>query len=180
MISNLWTPWRFSYVVKAKDMKGCIFCEALAGKNDDESLVLFRGRHNFVILNLYPYCNGHLMIAPNEHIARLSEGKPEQSAEMMEIAKEAEQILEKAYKPQGINMGMNLGRCAGEGIVDNHHLHILPRWEGDTNFMTALNQVRVMPEALPETYKRLRPLFEQIDASRLARRCVNDESRDRD
>jgi ATP adenylyltransferase len=152
----------------AKKKKACLFCEALASRSDEESLVLYRARHNFVMLNRYPYSNGHLMVAPNRHEAKLSDSASEHSAEMMEVVKEAERILDEIYHPEGINIGVNIGRCAGAGVVDHHHIHIVPRWEGDTNFMSVINEVRMIPEDLDATYKRLKPKF---DEKLGARRC---------
>jgi ATP adenylyltransferase len=161
MMNRLWTPWRYPYILMAKENKVCLFCEALASHADEEKLILWRAAHNFVILNRYPYSNGHLMVAPNRHEARLSDSAAAHSAEMMELVKEAERILEEVYTPDGINIGVNVGRCAGAGVVDHHHIHMVPRWEGDTNFMSVFNEVRIIPEALDATYKRLKPKFDE-------------------
>ena len=135
---------------------GCIFCQV----GDD--LVLVRGRLSYAILNLYPYNNGHLMIVPNRHVGTLAATTADERAELMRLTRHAEIALTEAYAPQGINVGMNLGRPAGAGIVDHLHVHLVPRWTGDTNFMSVVGNVRVLPEELGETAKRLRPIFERL------------------
>ena len=139
----------------------CIFCHALAG-GDAGSLMLFRGPACFVILNLYPYNNGHLMVVPNRHVATLAEASAAELCELMALTRRSEIVLNEVYKPQGLNVGINLGRPAGAGIVDHLHVHIVPRWAGDTNFMTVVGDVRVLPEALEDTARRLRPVFEKL------------------
>jgi ATP adenylyltransferase len=134
----------------------CIFCSA------DDELVLVRGRSCFVILNLYPYNNGHLMVVPNRHVGTLRATDVNERAELMRLTRHAEIALTEAYKPQGINVGMNLGRPAGAGILDHLHVHVVPRWTGDTNFMSVVGNVRVLPEELGETATRLRPIFERL------------------
>ena len=134
----------------------CIFCEAQKSPADDEkNFVLHRGAHNFVILNLYPYITGHLMIAPLAHIGEFDSALKEVTDEMMDLAKRCETALREVYHPEGFNLGMNLGRAAGAGIADHIHLHIMPRWAGDTNFMTAVGGTRVLPEDLSTTYQKL-------------------------
>ena len=146
---------------------GCVFCEAVDPSTDParESLVLLRGRVCYVILNLYPYNNGHLMVVLNRHIPNLTATTVEEQAELMRFTRLAEIALGEAYQPQGINIGINLGRPAGAGVVDHLHVHLVPRWNGDTNFMTALGNTRVLPEDLAATKKRLQPLFERLAAS---------------
>ncbi len=139
----------------------CIFCHARASA-DAASLVLVRGRACFVVLNLYPYNNGHMMVVPNRHIATLAEATPGELAEIMQFARHAEIALTEVYSPHGMNLGMNLGRPAGAGVADHFHLHVVPRWTGDTNFMTTVGEVRVLPEAIEETARRLRPVFERL------------------
>ena len=138
---------------------GCIFCE-LGGRN--EELVLFRGRLCFVILNLYPYNNGHLMVVPNRHVASLSVTTAAEQTDLMRLTRHAEMALTEAYSPQGINIGINLGRPAGAGVLDHLHVHLVPRWNGDTNFMTAIGNTRVLPEDLRSTAAKLRPIFERL------------------
>ena len=143
---------------------GCIFCDATSPHPDPtrEALVLVRGRVSYVILNLYPYNNGHLMVAPNRHIGSLAAATPDELHEMMRFTRDAEVALTEAYKPQGINAGLNLGRAAGAGIIDHIHMHLVPRWTGDTNFMSVVGNTRVLPEDLGETARRLRPIFERL------------------
>lgn len=160
-MENLWTPWRYKYIVSDKS-GGCIFCEALRKEEDDKSLVLHRGKFNLVMLNRYPYSNGHIMIAPNEHIASPELSGPETLGEMSKLMQNCLEALRENYKPNGFNIGMNLGRTAGAGISDHYHLHIVPRWEGDTNFMTVLNDVRLIPQDLNDVYSQLKPLVSRI------------------
>jgi len=134
----------------------CIFCEAEKNPDDDEkNLVLHRAAHNFVILNLYPYISGHLMIAPNAHLAEFDLAPKETTDEMMDLAKRCQAALRQVYRPHGFNIGMNLGRAAGAGVADHFHMHIMPRWNGDTNFMSTVGGTRVLSEDLPTTYRKL-------------------------
>jgi len=158
-MSHLWTPWRSTYMTAKKDKSRCIFCAAAEGSADEESLLMYRGEFCFVILNRYPYTTGHLMIAPYQHVSRLLQVTQEVTDEMMRLARLAEQNLEDVYRPDGLNLGMNLGEAAGAGIEQHIHLHVLPRWKGDANFMTTVGAVRIMPEALVETYRKLKPKF---------------------
>ena len=159
-MKRLFSPWRLRYVSSAsRRERGCVFCRAAAGRNDRASLVLARGRTHYVILNKYPYNNGHLMIVPRRHLATPALAEPESLAEMMSLAVRCETALRAAYRPSGINLGMNLGRSAGAGIEGHYHLHVVPRWDGDTNFMTVVHDTRVVPEALDTTWRRLRPLL---------------------
>ena len=160
-MERLWSPWRLAYVTGASDAQGCVFCEALA-TDAAVPLVLFRGDACYIILNLYPYNNGHLMVVPNRHVASLADASANELSELMALTRRAELVLNEVYKPHGLNVGINLGRPAGAGIVDHLHVHIVPRWTGDTNFMTVVGEVRVLPEALEETARRLRPVFERL------------------
>lgn len=156
-MDQLWTPWRFPYVTQGVKGDGCIFCnkaEAPAARDRDE-LILYRARFNFVILNLYPYTTGHSMIVPYAHVADLGAVDRDTSAEMMDLARDLEAALAQAYHPDGYNLGMNLGKVAGAGVADHLHLHVLPRWAGDTNFMTVVGETRVHPEDLLTTYDKL-------------------------
>jgi ATP adenylyltransferase len=138
----------------------CIFCDAIRDPTQDEkNFVLHRGAYAFVILNLYPYISGHLMIAPNAHLGELDAAPKETTDEIMDLAKRCQTALREAYSPQGFNLGMNLGRAAGAGIADHIHMHLMPRWAGDTNFMTAVAETRVLSEDLPTTYRKLRAKF---------------------
>jgi ATP adenylyltransferase len=139
---------------------GCIFCDTIDPRRDE--LIVARGQLSFVILNLYPYNNGHLMVVPNRHVATLEASTAEERDELMRFMRQAEMALTEAYKPQGINIGINMGRPAGAGVVDHLHVHLVPRWSGDTNFMTVVGNVRVLPEDLGETVKRLRPIFARL------------------
>ena len=159
----LFAPWRYEYLVAEKS-EGCIFCEAAASKNDRESLVVFRGRRVFVMLNRYPYTNGHVMVAPYEHRARLSQSDEETLRELIGTVARGEKILTDAYKTDGLNVGLNLDSAAGAGFSDHYHVHLVPRWKGDTNFMTVAGDVRVVPEEPSVTLARLTPLF--AEASR--------------
>ena len=138
----------------------CIFCDACASRNVE--LVLLRGQHSFVILNLYPYNSGHLMVVPNRHLGALEALTPEEQAELMRLARLSEMALTEAYHPHGINVGINLGKAAGAGIENHLHIHFVPRWSGDTNFMTAVGETRVLPEELGAAAARLRPVFERL------------------
>ena len=136
---------------------GCVFCDAASGR--DDALVVYRGTTSFVILNKFPYNNGHLMVVPNRHIATLAEASADELAEIMTLARRAERAIRAAYEPHGLNMGINLGKPAGAGITDHLHMHVVPRWNGDTNFMTVVGETRVLPEELAVTAERLRPVF---------------------
>jgi ATP adenylyltransferase len=160
-MERLWSPWRLAYVTGTGASDGCVFCDVEAHPQRDD-LTLVRGRLCYVILNLYPYNNGHLMVVPNRHVATLHASTPEELTELMRFTRHAEIALAEAYKPQGINIGINLGRPAGAGVVDHLHIHLVPRWTGDTNFMSVVGNVRVLPEELGETAKRLRPIFERL------------------
>jgi len=154
----LFAPWRYEYLVSDKQ-SGCIFCEAAASKSDERSLVVFRGRRVFVLLNRYPYTNGHLMVAPVAHEAWFSDSDRETLLELIETVARAQKILVDAYRTDGLNVGVNFGSAAGAGVADHYHVHVVPRWAGDTNFMTVAAGVRVVPEELSETRRRLVPLF---------------------
>lgn len=155
---RIWSPWRHAYVTRAEDKPGCVFCIAeTIGEGRD--LVVHEGRLAYVILNKFPYNAGHLMVVPHRHIAQLALLDKEELTEMALLTQLSERVLTEAFRPQGINVGMNLGRPAGAGIVDHLHIHLVPRWNGDTNFMTVVGEVRVLPEELPATATKLRPLF---------------------
>jgi ATP adenylyltransferase len=158
----LWTPWRFRYVSEGVDKGECIFCAKAAADpaQDPQHFIRHRARRNLVILNLFPYTTGHTMIAPYAHVATLAELDAETLREMMELAQKVESALAQTYKPEGYNLGMNIGRCAGAGVADHVHLHFLPRWTGDTSFMTAVGETRVQPEDLTATYDKLARFFQ--------------------
>ena len=152
----LWTPWRYRYVTSATKEEACIFCEAAASNDDAGLLVVLRGKKNFVILNRYPYTSGHSMVVPYAHESELKALDSETLSEMMALVQRVQIALEALYHPDGYNLGMNLGRAAGAGIAGHLHMHMLPRWMGDTNFMTTIGETRLEPEDLATTYERLR------------------------
>jgi ATP adenylyltransferase len=159
MTEPLWTPWRLQYLVGDKQT-GCIFCAALAQQHDRETLILHRGQHSFVMLNKYPYNNGHLMVVPYEHTADLSALSAETQGELMALSAQSIQWLKAASRPEGFNVGLNLGKAGGAGVIEHLHFHVVPRWTGDTNFMTITSDTRVIPEWLDETWSRLRVVIE--------------------
>jgi ATP adenylyltransferase len=151
----LWSPWRYRYVTQAEPSAGCIFCLKARENRDAENYIVYRGSLNFVLLNLYPYTNGHLMIAPYQHVATMEDTHEATLVEMMRLARRAEANLRAAYRPDGLNIGMNIGASAGAGIAGHIHLHVLPRWTADANFMTTVGETRVLPEDLAVTYGKL-------------------------
>jgi ATP adenylyltransferase len=160
-MERIWSPWRHAYVTRAEDANDCVFCAAQS-TDQGRALVVHDAPLAYVILNLYPYNAGHLMVVPRRHVASLSLLTPDELNALALLTQRSEQVLAEAYQPQGINVGMNLGRPAGAGIVDHLHMHLVPRWNGDTNFMSVVGEVRVLPEELPRTAERLRPLFEKL------------------
>ncbi|HEY8466479.1 MAG TPA: HIT domain-containing protein [Solirubrobacterales bacterium] len=158
---RIWAPWRLAYVKDAsKDSEQeCIFCTKPAARDDEANLIVHRGERCFVILNLFPYTNGHLMVAPFEHIGAIQDLPPETTAEMMALAQRAIVVLEQEYQPHGFNVGFNQGRVAGAGVEHHIHMHVVPRWGGDTNFMPVLADTRVMPQTLDQTYAALKGKF---------------------
>jgi ATP adenylyltransferase len=154
MAKQLWAPWRLEYIKQADEQAGCVFCDAAAG-DDEERLVVQRGELAFVLLNKFPYSSGHLMVAPYRHVGELAGLTDEEALEVHRLAVQGVAALGEVYGPEGHNLGWNLGRVAGAGVVDHIHLHIVPRWAGDTNFMPVLADVKVLPEHLLETRLRL-------------------------
>jgi len=161
-MEHLWTPWRSSYVSGKSDPNLCVFCTAVASKDDHQHFVLHRSNGAFVMLNRFPYTSGHLMIAPDAHVSRLAQVDSSVANEMWRLARAAEVILYELYVPNGVNIGMNIGEAAGAGIAGHIHLHVLPRWTGDANFMTVVGGTRVMPELLEDTFNKLRPAFDRL------------------
>jgi ATP adenylyltransferase len=159
---RIWAPWRLAYVKDAsKDSsEECIFCAALEAGDDEANLIVHRGERSFVILNKFPYTNGHLMVAPYEHLATLPGLDAETVAEIMAFAQRAMTVLEERYSPHGYNVGFNQGRVAGAGVEHHIHMHVVPRWGGDTNFMPVLADTRVMPQSLEQSYEALAGSFE--------------------
>lgn len=158
----LWSPWRYDYITGSGTAKasGCVFCDILNNSaTDEENFILHRAEFNFVILNIYPYTTGHLMVIPFDHVADPASADTQTTNEMMELTKRAQSVLTQAYRPDGLNIGMNLGKAAGAGVAGHYHMHILPRWIGDANFMTAVGQTRTLPETLASTYEKLKSGF---------------------
>jgi ATP adenylyltransferase len=164
----LFTPWRYSYLTSPKDEQpgGCIFCIAAASENVRETLTLYRGAAALVMLNKYPYTNGHLMVAPVAHEARLFESTDRSLRALIGLTAEAQRILSDVYRPDGFNVGMNFGAVAGAGVADHYHMHIVPRWGGDSNFMTVTARTRLVPEDLHVTFEKLVPHFAEIAGER--------------
>jgi ATP adenylyltransferase len=163
-LDRLYTPWRFDYIKGASGEKtgfgdACVFCTLSSCEDDEQTFILHRAPRNFVILNIYPYTSGHLMIVPFEHTADFAALAKETSDEMMDLAKRAQGVLQQTYHPHGFNLGMNLGQAAGAGVSDHLHLHVLPRWAGDANFMSTVGETRVIPEDLRTTFDKLRASF---------------------
>jgi ATP adenylyltransferase len=156
MTKPLWAPWRLVYVSQADEQRGCVFCAEAAGELGDESLVVHRGEHAFALLNKFPYASGHLLAAPYRHVAGLDELTDAEVLEIHALARAGIAALRQLYRPEGFNLGWNLGRVAGAGIADHLHEHVVPRWGGDTSFMPVLADVKVLPEHLLETRERLR------------------------
>jgi ATP adenylyltransferase len=162
-LDRIWAPWRSEYIASSDSAdaqpQGCIFCRLHSDNNDEASFIIHRAAHNFIVLNAYPYTSGHLLIVPYEHISELDAAPKETTDELMDLTKRSQTALRDAYQPEGFNMGMNLGRPAGAGIADHIHIHILPRWIGDTNFMTTSGDTRIISEDLRTTYQKLRGKF---------------------
>jgi ATP adenylyltransferase len=169
-MDTLFTPWRYSYLTAPKTDApgGCIFCIAAAADDARSVLTLFRTPDALVMLNRYPYTNGHLMVAPVAHEARLFDSTDVSLKALIRVTAEAQRILSDVYGPHGFNVGMNFGTVAGAGVADHYHLHIVPRWSGDSNFMTVTAQTRLVPEELEVTYDKLLPHFEQLNGARFS------------
>ena len=153
----LWSPWRYDYLASGGSKpSSCVFCVTEDTSRDEDRLIVYRGAHNFVILNLFPYTSGHTMIAPYQHLDTIALASTEQLMEMMQLSQRVIAALQKLYRPEGFNLGMNLGVAAGAGIREHFHLHVVPRWAGDANFMTIAGETRVLPEELHKTYERMK------------------------
>ena len=157
-MNQLWSPWRMEYIGSNK-VEGCVFCAVQEQEDSAENLIVFRGTYTFVILNRYPYTSGHLMVIPYVHKPNLEELDLESRTEMMELTSRCTTVLHTVYKPQGFNIGVNIGEAAGAGVKEHVHIHIVPRWVGDTNFMSSVGQTRVLPETLEDTYRRVKEAF---------------------
>lgn len=160
LMKHMWSPWRMEYIQNSK-VEGCIFCMVQDVEDGTENLIAFRSEHAYVILNRYPYTSGHLMVVPYVHKPNLEELDPETRAEMMELTTRCMTVLRKIYNPPAFNMGANIGEAAGAGVKAHVHIHIVPRWAGDTNFMSSIGEVRVLPELLEDTYRRVRQGFQE-------------------
>jgi ATP adenylyltransferase len=156
----MWAPWRMSYVAQGHDgRQGCVFCELPAQRDDEATYILHRGHRAYVIMNRYPYNNGHVMVVPDAHVAALTDLPGDVAGEIMELTRRCQEVVQAAMGPHGFNVGINQGRAAGAGIDEHLHVHLLPRWIGDTNFMPALGDTRVLPQHLDETYSLLKAGF---------------------
>jgi ATP adenylyltransferase len=158
-VDYLWTPWRFEYISSNEKTAECIFCNLPLLEDDERALIVHRGVHNFIVLNAFPYTSGHAMVVPYGHIDRLNKLPRPAATEMMELSQRLETALFEVYHPDGINLGMNIGKAAGAGVAGHVHMHILPRWVADSNFMTVVGETRVLPELLATTYARLKQKF---------------------
>jgi ATP adenylyltransferase len=157
----LWTPWRYAYVSTAEKAVGCVFCEAPKAGDDQKTLIIHRGEHCYVILNAYPYTPGHAMVVPYEHLDELQKLTAEAANEMMALSQRLETVLRGLYHPDGINLGMNIGKAAGAGIAGHIHMHVLPRWVADANFLSVVGETRILPETLDVTWERMHSAFPQ-------------------
>ncbi|MFY9841617.1 MAG: HIT domain-containing protein [Terriglobales bacterium] len=157
-MDHLWTPWRYAYVTGADRLSGCIFCDA-PKQSDEQARIVHRGEYCYVILNTYPYTNGHVMVVPYAHLDELLKLPTDAAHEMMALTQKMESVLRKLYVPDGINLGMNIGKAAGAGVAEHIHMHILPRWVADANFVSVIGETRVLPETLDVTWERIRKAF---------------------
>jgi ATP adenylyltransferase len=155
-MEHLFTPWRYTYITTADKANGCVFCTKLAEYDDRRSLIVHRGQYCFIILNAYPYTNGHVMVVPYTHEDELQKLSPDAAQEMMALTRRMEGVLRRLYRPDGINLGMNIGKAAGAGVAGHIHMHVLPRWVADANFMTVIGEVRLLPESLETTWERIK------------------------
>ena len=158
-MKTMWAPWRMEYILAEKD-EGCIFCRALS---DQDNLTLYKGRVTMVVMNKYPYINGHLLVAPTRHLSLLEQLNKSEMGDLLETVEKSVGILKKVMKPDGFNVGLNLGKVAGAGVEEHLHFHVVPRWFGDTNALTVFADVRVIPEHLEATYNNLKPYFDEME-----------------
>lgn len=156
----LFSPWRYAYVTAADSARECLFCGLLKANDDRKALIVYRARHCFIMLNAFPYTSGHVMVVPYQHTDQLQKLDPPAAREMMELTQKMEGVLRELYRPDGLNLGMNLGKAAGAGVAGHIHMHVLPRWVADANFMTVVSETRVLPESLEITYDRIRACLE--------------------
>ncbi len=160
-MKHLFTPWRMEYILKAKQ-PGCVFCAMLEAEDDVASLIIRRGERSFLVLNKYPYNNGHFMVVPYRHVDTLEDLEPEEIAEMMSLTTLGMRALRRTLRPEGFNFGANVGEVAGAGVKDHIHMHVVPRWSGDTNYMSVLSGTRVIPQSLEETYSQLKDALDAL------------------
>jgi ATP adenylyltransferase len=160
-MDHLWTPWRYRYITGQTEGEraACVFCAAAASGDDSQALIVHRAAHNFVILNRFPYTSGHVMVVPYAHLATLDELPDDTLTELILLVRQCERVLGATYKPDGFNFGLNIGRSAGAGVAGHLHMHALPRWTGDANFMTSVAETRILPEDLGVTWEKLRAAF---------------------
>lgn len=160
----LWTPWRYPYITSAKENQGCVFCNKRDGGEDRAAWIVHRGEHCYICLNAYPYTSGHVMVIPYAHLDELQKLPSEAASEMMELCRRTETVLRKLYRPDGINLGMNVGAAAGAGVAGHIHMHVLPRWIADANFMSVVAETRILPEMLETTWERMRAEFRSAES----------------
>ena len=155
----LWTPWRYNYVTNSEKTPGCIFCEVVKAQDDEKVRIVHRGQHCFIILNTFPYTSGHVMVVPYAHLDELQKLPADAAQEMMGLSQKMEGVLRELYRPDGLNLGMNIGKAAGAGVAGHIHMHILPRWVADSNFISVVGETRILPETLEVTWRRMREAF---------------------
>lgn len=164
-MDRLWAPWRMSYIletVKQEQPEGCVFCRMVEESKDVDNLILIRGKHSFIVMNLFPYNSGHLMVVPKRHTGDFGLLSPDEHVEMGKLIEISRKALAECFTPHGYNIGMNIGRAAGAGILDHLHYHVVPRWNGDSNFMSAVGETKVLSESLPESYARLKKVIDRL------------------
>jgi ATP adenylyltransferase len=164
-VENLWTPWRIEYIEKHKDDE-CFFCKYIKEDDDKKNKVLFRSKYSFIVMNIFPYNSGHLMVAPYRHTGNFLEIKEEELSDIMRLTQICVAVLKEVLNPEGFNIGINIGRVAGAGVEGHIHIHIVPRWNGDTNFMPVLADVKTIPEHIERTYERLKPFFDKYNSEK--------------
>jgi ATP adenylyltransferase len=162
-MDHLFTPWRYAYISKAGEAQGCLFCDKLKEGDDARAYIVHRYKHCYVILNAFPYTNGHVMVVPYEHVDQLQKLSLETAHEVIEVCQKTERALRQLYQPNGVNMGMNIGEAAGAGVAGHIHMHVLPRWVADANFMSVVAETRVLPETLERTWERMREAMNAIE-----------------
>jgi len=161
----LWTPWRYAYVTAAEKTSGCIFCELPKAGDDAKAHIVHRAEHCYIVLNAFPYTPGHVMVVPFAHLDELQKLPAEAAHEMMDLSQRMERVLRRLYKPDGINLGMNIGKAAGAGVAGHVHMHVLPRWVADANFVSVVGETRILPEALEVTYGRIKEALASLVSS---------------